>query len=131
MGLFSFAKEWGSNLSQLSNSDRMMTNLVGISPKSYHPNVYRGAINYAQELQEKVTKAFEEPLTVVEYTYARMALMAAVSDNAEDFTALQKYVDAIGRLKRSCGHEIRLGIRLDLDEIVEKLRAKDSWGASK
>ena len=51
MSLFSFFKEWRSGVSQLLDSDRMMENLSGVNPKAYHPDVYRGGVEYAQKFQ--------------------------------------------------------------------------------
>jgi hypothetical protein len=44
MSLFEFFKNWGSNAVRINNSDKMIETLIGINPKSYHPDIYKGIL---------------------------------------------------------------------------------------
>lgn len=125
MSMFSFVKDWGNNLSQLSDSDRMVSNLVGVSPKSYHPQVYQGVIKFAQDIQEEFTATGNAPLSVAEFSVVRMAFMAGIADKSEDYGTAQKYVDAVGRLRRSCPLDIRMKVGWKIDDICGDLHVKD------
>jgi len=126
MSIFSFIKGWGNNLSQLSDSDRMVSNLVGINPKNYHPKVYQSVIRFAQDIQEEFTRSGKAPLSVAEFSIVRIAFMAGIADKSEDYSAAQKYVDAIGRLRRSCPNDIRMDVGWKIDDICNELHVQDS-----
>lgn len=126
MGLLSFAREWNSNWSQLNDSDRMITKIVGINPKGYHPTVYRGAIDFAKDTEEKYTKVGGPTFCAAELAATRIAFMAGIANNAEDFASAQKYVNAYGQIKRSCFKDIRQALVWELDEICTELKVSDS-----
>jgi hypothetical protein len=128
MSLFTFIKEWGSNLNQVAESDRIFTHLTGINLKGYHPTIYRSGIDIAQEFQDKTVGAGGNPLTSHEFAIIRIAVIAAVADSAEDFSVAQKCIDAIGRLKRTCPNEaIRRNVIWHVeDDICKNIRVYDS-----
>lgn len=114
-------KDWGSAISQLQDSDRMMKNLSEVNPKAYHPDVYRGGVEYAQKYQ-----ADGALLTVEEFSLLRLVFFAVISNNQEDFTNAQKYVDVVGRVRRIYKTKIRQTLDWEVSSICNNLKVVDS-----
>ncbi len=126
MGMLSFVKEWGTGFSQVTESDRIMTNLTGVNPKGYHPKIYRGGIEAAQSENKRWIAASGAPLTSHEFAVIRLAFLAMVANNGEDFNLAQKCVDAIGRLLRTSADEIRRSVIWTVQDMCERLQVTDS-----
>jgi hypothetical protein len=126
MSIIGFLKEWGGAATLLNSSDRMIANLVGENPKGYHPKVYRGVIDAAKDFEQEELNKGRQNLNVYEFSALRIALMASIAENAEDFIKAQNYVDALGKIRRTCNEEIRLYIRWNLDDIIRPLSVVDS-----
>lgn len=107
MSMFSILGDWVGDIKQINDSDRMMTNLIGVNPKGYHPQVYKFSLQIAKEIQDKHVRLGGRPLTTAEFSTIRIAGFAAIANNAEDWKLAQRCVDTVGRLRRSCKNEIR------------------------
>lgn len=123
MSVFSFLKEWGSGAARINDSDRIIENLVGTNPKSYHPDIYKGILQ--ETLNYEILEISGDKLNVVEFSAIRMGLFALIAENAEDFKVVKIYAKALGRLSRTCSNEIRSKVNLKILKFTDDLSYGD------
>lgn len=123
MSMFGFLKEWGSGAARINNSDRIIENLVGVNPKSYHPDIYKGILQEA--LNYESSEISDEKLNAVEFSAIRMGLFALIAENAEDYEVVKIYAKALGRLSRTCSNEISSKVRVKILKFTDDLSFGD------
>ena len=129
MSLFGFFKNWGSDAARINNSDKMIETLVGINPKSYHPDIYKGVLQ--ETLNYEKEELAGKKLNLPEFSAIRIGFFSLIAENAEDFEVVQIYVDALGRLSRACINEIGWQVSMQLVEFKHELSCKDSFYKNK
>lgn len=126
MGLFSALSGAAKVIKRQNDSDRMIKNLAGINPKDYHPDVYNRLDQVTEQIENRKIAVGGGQLNLAEFSLLRLGCLAAMSNKAEDFGSAQKFINAVGRLKRSAEEEIGLIVLYTVEtDLCANLKVQD------